>query len=70
MKGPVIELLNKGHEVTDYGTQPRSGGFSGHRGQGCAAVRSGEAERGILVCGTGVGAAITPTRIRISRSLP
>lgn len=64
MKGPVIELLRaKGHDVTDYGTfslDPVD--FPDIAAKVCAAVRAGAAERGILVCGTGVGAAIAANK--------
>ena len=64
MKGPVIELLKaKGHEVTDYGTYSLDPvDFPDIAAKVCAAVRAGEAERGILVCGTGVGAAIAANK--------
>ena len=64
LKGPVIELLEaKGHEVTDFGTHSLDPvDFPDIAAKVCAAVRSGDAERGILVCGTGVGAAIAANK--------
>jgi len=64
MRGPVIELLKaKGHTVTDYGTYSLDPvDFPDIAAKVCAAVRNGEAERGILVCGTGVGAAIAANK--------
>ena len=60
LKGPVIELLKSwGHVVEDFGThseEPVDFPDVAHRV--CEAVRDGRAERAILVCGTGVGAAI------------
>ncbi len=60
MKGPVMELLRSmGHEVRDHGTHsPEPVDFPDIAHQVCEQVRSGKADRGILVCGTGVGAAI------------
>jgi ribose 5-phosphate isomerase B len=60
MKGPVIELLGAwGHDVHDFGTHSEEPvDFPDIARKVCDAVRRGEAHRGILVCGTGVGAAI------------
>jgi len=60
LKGPVIDLLRTwGHEVEDFGThseEPVDFPDVAHRV--CEAVRAHRADRGILVCGTGVGASI------------
>lgn len=60
LKGPVIDLLRGwGHAVEDFGThseEPVDFPDIAHRV--CEAIRGGRAERGVLVCGTGVGAAI------------
>lgn len=60
LKGPVIELLRSwGHEVEDFGThseEPVDFPDVAHRV--CEEIRAHRAERGILVCGTGVGASI------------
>ena len=60
MKGPVIELLKSwGHEVTDHGTHSTDPvDFPDIAHKVCEQIRAGGADRGILVCGTGVGAAI------------
>ena len=65
MKGPVIELLKQmGHDVEDFGTHSLEPvDFPDIAQAVCDEVRSGEAERGILVCGTGVGAAIAGNKI-------
>jgi ribose 5-phosphate isomerase B len=64
LKGPVVELLeSRGHGVTDFGTHSvEPVDFPDIAAKVCAAVRSGKAERGILVCGTGVGAAIAANK--------
>ena len=64
MKGPIIELLRqRGHDVTDFGTHSTDPvDFPDIAAKVTAAVRSGEAERGILVCGTGVGASIAANK--------
>ncbi len=60
LKGPIIERLEAwGHEVTDHGTHsPEPVDFPDIARLVCEQVRTGDANRGILVCGTGVGAAI------------
>ena len=65
LKGPVIELLKAwGHDVTDHGTHSTEPvDFPDIAQLVCDQVRTGDAERGILVCGTGVGAAIASNKI-------
>ena len=65
MKGPIFDFLaSAGHEVTDFGTltgEPVD--FPDISRTVCDEVRQGRAERGILICGTGVGAAIAGNKI-------
>jgi ribose 5-phosphate isomerase B len=65
LKGPVIEWLRAaGHAVQDFGSHtPDPVDFPDIAQAVCAAVRSGEADRGIMVCGTGVGACIAANKI-------
>lgn len=53
-----------GHEIVDLGTHgPESVDYPDF-GQRCAAtVAGGEVERGIVVCGTGIGIAIAANRV-------
>jgi ribose 5-phosphate isomerase B len=64
LKGPVVTLLQSwGHAVEDFGThsvEPVDFPDIAHRV--CEAVRAGRADRGILVCGTGVGACIAANK--------
>jgi len=66
MKGPVLALLKSwGHDVKDCGcfsTEPVD--FPDIARLVCAEVKSGKAARGILVCGTGIGATIAGNKIR------
>ncbi len=66
LKGPVVETLRSwGHEVTDVGTDSTDPvDFPDIAELVCEAVRKGDAERGIMVCGTGVGAAIAANKFR------
>jgi ribose 5-phosphate isomerase B len=65
LKGPVIEFLRKeGHAVEDCGSyDPAPVDFPDIARAVSDRVRDGRAERGILVCGTGVGAAIAANKI-------
>lgn len=64
MKGPVVEHLKSlGHEVTDFGTHSEEPvDFPDIAAKVTGAVRSGDADRGVMVCGTGVGAAIAANK--------
>lgn len=66
MKGPVISLLQSwGHTVKDCGTfTSESVDFPDIARQVCAEVLAGRAQRGIMVCGTGVGACIAANKVK------
>ena len=66
LRESVLETLREeGHEVVDLGTDsdavrvdyPQKSAALG------AAIKDGEAERGVLVCGSGVGAAVAACKI-------
>jgi ribose 5-phosphate isomerase B len=65
LKGPLIEFLkNLGHQVDDCGSyDPAPVDFPDIAKGLCERVRKGEVQRGILVCGTGVGACIAANKI-------
>src|ERR687887_1812054 len=59
------ELAALGHDVVDLGTdrsQPRIDYPDKARELG-EAIRGGEAERGVLICGSGVGAAVAANKL-------
>ncbi|HLZ26412.1 MAG TPA: ribose 5-phosphate isomerase B [Chloroflexota bacterium] len=66
LKGPVVEVLRGwGHTVTDVGTHSQAPvDFPDIARTLCALIQRGEATRGIMVCGTGVGAAIAANKLR------
>jgi len=70
MKGPVIQLLRSwGHTVQDCGTYtPETVDFPDIAKRVCGEVLAGRAQRGILVCGTGVGASIAANKVRNIRA--
>lgn len=65
LKGPLIEALRQaGHQVEDLGAFTADPvDFPDVARRLCARVLSGEARRGIMVCGTGVGACIAANKI-------
>jgi ribose 5-phosphate isomerase B len=65
LKGAVIEFLRaQGHEIEDFGTHSADPvDFPDIARLVCAAVQHGTAQRGIMVCGTGVGACIAANKI-------
>ena len=59
----AVWLREQGHEVTDLGTNgPESVDYPEYGAKLARAVGSGEAERGIAVCGTGIGISIAINR--------
>ena len=65
LKGPVIAFLRaQGHDVEDFGTHSAEPvDFPDIARLVCGAVTSGAAERGLMICGTGVGACIAANKI-------
>jgi ribose 5-phosphate isomerase B len=65
MKGPVIQFLRGlGHTVEDCGSfDPAPVDFPDVSKAVCDRVRGGHADRGVLVCGSGVGAVIAACKI-------
>ncbi|TQF84498.1 ribose 5-phosphate isomerase B [Elioraea sp. Yellowstone] len=66
MKAEVLEVIRAlGHEVEDLGTHtPDPVDFPDIARAVCDRVASGRADRGMLVCGTGVGASIAANKRR------
>ncbi len=66
MKEPVIVLLRGwGHTVHDVGTYTAAPvDFPDIARKVCGEIATGRAARGIMVCGTGVGAAIAGNKVR------
>jgi ribose 5-phosphate isomerase B len=64
LKGPVVEALRSwGHEVEDVGTNGEPVDFPDVARLVCDPVRTGQANRGIMVCGTGIGAAMAANKL-------
>lgn len=70
LKQQVVEFLRHlGHEVIDVGCDsPQSVDYPDFARQVCEQVRSSQSERGILICGTGIGMSIAANRYRDIRA--
>jgi len=66
MKADLLAFLReKGHEVLDVGSyDPEPVDFPDVARKVAAAITSGQAERGLMVCGTGVGASIGANKMK------
>ena len=66
LKKAVIAYVQKlGHEVVDFGTHTTdSCDYPDYAGPASKAVASGECERGILVCSSGIGVSIVANKVR------
>ena len=66
----IRDLEAAGHEVIDFGTHDGSqpDDYPDYARQVGGAVQRGEADRGILICGSGVGAAIAANKVKGARA--
>jgi ribose 5-phosphate isomerase B len=62
----IEELRSAGHEITDFGTHDGSqpDDYPDYAFKVGQAVQSGAAEIGILICGSGVGAAVAANKLK------
>ena len=65
LKGKVLDVLRaKGHEITDFGSFDQSPvDFPDIAKKVCGAILDGSCQRGIMFCGSGVGACIACNKI-------
>ena len=65
LKGALIAYLQKkGHEVKDFGTYDNSScDYPDFALQAAESVASGESERGIVVCSSGIGVSIVANKV-------
>ena len=65
----VSKLQHDGYEISDFGTfSEESVDYPDFSNKVCECVRTGECERGILICGTGIGMSIAANRFREIRA--
>ena len=70
LKQQIAEsLLAQGHQVQDFGTySPKAVDYPDFAAPLARAVAAGEFERGILICGTGIGMSIAANKIHNARA--
>lgn len=65
MKKEVIKALTeKGFELTDMGTDGEPCDYPDVAKAVCSIVTSGKCEKGILICGTGIGMSIAANKVK------
>ena len=66
LKQDIIDFLEKnGYEYKDYGTySDESCDYPVYAKKVALAVADGECEKGILICGTGIGVCITANKVK------
>ena len=65
LKNKLFSILQHGYEVTDLGahTYNPDDDYPDYAGAIAQAVASGQAERGIIICGSGVGACVAANKV-------
>ena len=65
LRTPLIEFIKStGHQVIDFGTdQPESVDYPHIAWQTAQAVRDGQADLGVVLCGTGIGSSICANKV-------
>ncbi|WP_040952300.1 ribose 5-phosphate isomerase B [Gorillibacterium massiliense] len=65
LKGGIVDFIKSlGHEVEDFGTHSaNSVDYPDFASLVCRHVLSGEADKGVLICGTGIGMSIAANKI-------
>lgn len=66
LKGAVMDFLKEnGYEFKDFGTHSeQSCDYADYAKEVAFAVTNGECERGILICGTGIGMSIAANKVK------
>jgi RpiB/LacA/LacB family sugar-phosphate isomerase len=66
LKDTVIQtIIEAGHEAIDLGTNsPESVDFPDFAEKGGQAIQKGEAERGVFICGSGIGVCISANKMK------
>jgi len=66
LKAELLDFIRSlGHELEDFGAHgPASVDYPDFASAVCNKVRSGEVDRGILICGTGIGMSIAANKMQ------
>ena len=61
----IDEMKKQGYEVVDFGTySEESCDYPDYASQAAKAVANKECDKGVVVCGTGVGVSITANKVK------
>lgn len=61
----INEMKNQGYEVIDFGTyDEESCDYPDYAVKAARAVSSGECEKGVVVCGTGIGVSMVANKVK------
>ena len=65
LKGVLVEeMIKQGHDIVDYGTDSEASvDFPDYAVEAARAVANGECERGVVICGTGIGVSICANKV-------
>ena len=66
LKNHIVDyLVKEGHEVVNFGTDtPASTDYPIYGARVAHAVANGECERGVVICGTGIGISIAANKVK------
>ena len=66
LKNHIVDyLVKEGHEVVNFGTDtPASTDYPIYGARVAHAVANGEGERGVVICGTGIGISISANKVK------
>lgn len=66
LKNHIVDyLIKEGHEVVNFGTDtPASTDYPIYGARVAHAVANGECERGVVICGTGIGISISANKVK------
>lgn len=66
LKNHIVDyLVREGHEVVNFGTDtPASTDYPIYGARVAHAVANGECERGVVICGTGIGISISANKVK------
>lgn len=66
LKNIIVKYLKEnGYQITDFGTTNEdSVDYPDFAGKAAKAVANGQCEKGIVICGTGIGVSITANKVK------
>ena len=67
-KALIAKAESLGHEVTDFGSDDPI--YANVAADVAHAVAEGKYDRGVVVCGTGIGVSLAANKVKATRKLP